>query len=153
MTDRLTIDGFTVYLQERPNGAVATVRSAPWTQSQPQAPLASFVAASSMAALRHAEQWVQQQAPEASSQEPPMALSQPWREQQSSVADDQRRQARSWKRGSCWGRGHQRSVVPASQIPRAGEAAPSRPWRRPRPMGAAAWRIQILGFLSRSTTS
>ena len=49
-----------------------------------------------MAALRHAERWVQQQAPEASSQAeaadgPEPA---PWREQQSSVADDQRRQAK-----------------------------------------------------------
>ena len=95
MTDRLTIDGFTVYLQERPNGAVATVRSAPWTRSQPQAPLASFMAASSMAALRHAERWVQQQAPEASSQTEAAdgAEPAPWREQQSSVADDPRRQA------------------------------------------------------------
>ena len=94
MTDRLTINGWTVYLQERPNGAVATVRSAPWTRSQPLTPLASFVAASPMAALRHVERWVQQQAPEASSQEEPAGSEpSPWRDHQRPMADDQRRQA------------------------------------------------------------
>ena len=82
MTDRLTINGWTVYLQERPNGAVATVREAPWSRSQPQSPRAAFVAASPLAALRHAETWIQQQPAEANScrtNAPEGSDPEPWR--------------------------------------------------------------------------
>ncbi len=96
MTDRLIIDGWIVYLQERSNGAVATVRSDPWSYSQPEAPLASFGATSAPAALRHAERWIQQHSsPEGSRTNAPQGSeSEPWRdpEARSPLADEHRRQ-------------------------------------------------------------
>ena len=98
MTDRLTIDGWTVYLQERSSGAVATIRSGPWSRSQPEAPLASFGAASAPAALLHAERWIQKHAgPESSrTNAPEESESQPWSdpEIQNPLADERRRQVR-----------------------------------------------------------
>ena len=57
--------------------------------------MASFVAASPLAALRRAEQWIQRQSHEGSSQTDgaDAAEPDPWREDQSPVVDDQRRQA------------------------------------------------------------
>ena len=57
-TDRLTIDGWTVYVQERSRGAVATIRHQPWSVSTAGPPEAVIQANSCGVVLQKVERWI-----------------------------------------------------------------------------------------------